>query len=83
MPVSAIKCSRRQPGKTAPFSLVDRVIAAGLLPDLFALTPAGASSTTSRMATTERIIEGLPEETQKLLQAYSKDVGVSATSSKG
>jgi hypothetical protein len=26
------------------------------------------------MATTERIIEGLPEETQKLLQAYSKDV---------
>ena len=26
------------------------------------------------MATTERIIEGLPEQTQKLLQAYSKDV---------
>jgi hypothetical protein len=26
------------------------------------------------MATTERIIEGLPEETQKLLQAYSKEV---------
>lgn len=26
------------------------------------------------MAATERIIEGLPEETQKLLQAYSKDV---------
>ena len=26
------------------------------------------------MAMTERIIEGLPEETQKLLQAYSKDV---------
>ena len=26
------------------------------------------------MATTERIIEGLPGETQKLLQAYSKDV---------
>jgi hypothetical protein len=26
------------------------------------------------MATTERIIEGLPEETQKLLQAYTKDV---------
>lgn len=26
------------------------------------------------MATTERIIEGLPEETQKLLQAYAKDV---------
>ena len=25
------------------------------------------------MATTERIIEGLPEETQKLLQAYTKD----------
>ncbi|HEX6948836.1 MAG TPA: hypothetical protein VF127_04500 [Nitrospira sp.] len=26
------------------------------------------------MATTERIIEGLPDETQKLLQAYTKDV---------
>jgi hypothetical protein len=26
------------------------------------------------MATTDRIIEGLPEETQKLLQAYAKDV---------
>lgn len=26
------------------------------------------------MATSERIIEGLPEETQKLLQAYAKDV---------
>ena len=26
------------------------------------------------MATTERVIEGLPEETQKLLQVYSKDV---------
>ena len=26
------------------------------------------------MVTTERIIEGLPEETQKLLQAYLKDV---------
>jgi hypothetical protein len=26
------------------------------------------------MATTERIIEGLPEETQRLLQAYAKDV---------
>jgi hypothetical protein len=26
------------------------------------------------MATTERIIEGLPEETQKLLQAYTKEV---------
>ena len=26
------------------------------------------------MVTTERIIEGLPEETQRLLQAYSKDV---------
>jgi hypothetical protein len=32
--------------KTAPFSFIDRVIAAGLLPDLFTLTAGGASSTT-------------------------------------
>ena len=32
--------------KTAPFSFIDRVIAAGLLPDLFTPAPAGTSSTT-------------------------------------
>ena len=32
--------------QTAPFSLIDRVIAAGFLPDLFALAPARASSST-------------------------------------
>ena len=32
--------------QTAPLSLIDRVVAAGFLPDLFSVTPAGATSST-------------------------------------
>ena len=59
---------------TAPFSLIDRVIAAGFLPDTCDEKFHSRCLHRGIMALGERIIEGLPEDTQTLLQTYAKDV---------